>query len=83
MGLSGKVLNDYGPTSQSAFLHVQRQTCRKKSTTWSLCRRGEGRLSPTRSKMDDANDVYEEKRFFGPFHGLTMNYEGSKKYLVS
>ena len=49
--------------------------------TWSLCRRGEGRLSQTRSKMDDAKDVYEEKRLFGPFHGLTMNYEGSNRFI--
>ena len=33
--------------------------------------------------MDDANNVYEEKRLLGPFHGLTMNYEGSNKEIFS
>ena len=68
-------MSDYGPKSQTdLFAHTEAN--RKKSTTWSLCRRGEGHLSQRRSKMD-AKDVYEEKWILGPFHGLTINYEGS------
>ena len=72
----GKCLAITDRKSQIGF-SAHAEANRKKSTTWSLRRRGEGRLSQTRSKMDDAKDVYEEKRLLGPFHGLTMSYEGS------
>ena len=70
------MFSDYGPKSQiGLFAHTEANG--KKGSTCSLCRRGEGRLSQTISKMDDAKDVYEEKRLLGPFYGLTINYEGS------
>ena len=72
----GKCLAITDRKSQIGFF-AHAEANRKKSTMWSLCRRGERRLSQTRSKMDDAKDVYEEKRLLGPFHSLTMSYEGS------
>ena len=83
-GFYGGNFSDYGPKSQVG-LFARTEANRKRSTTWSHCIGvGEGRLSQTRSIMDDidANDMYKEKRLLGPFRGLTITTRGGRTQLT-